>query len=219
LKNLLVFGDSNSWGFTDKNEGQRYDKRWPIVFVEYLNKIGISCNLKEDSLPGRTTDIDDERDGNHLNGSRVFKSSLLANSPIDMVLIMLGTNDLKVRFNKQPEDVANGIEKLITIAQTTFSGVGSWYDQNFSKVIILCPPTLGELSNNSQWHNYGEWKGGFEKSQKLYQSYEKVCSKKKVQLIDSNLLIQSSDQDPIHWSKSSHKIFGEKIAKIISNKY
>ena len=219
MKNLLVFGDSNSWGFTDKGEGQRYDKRWPIVFVDYLNEIGISCNLKEDSLPGRTTDIDDERDGNHLNGSRVFKSSLLAHSPIDMVLIMLGTNDLKERFNKQPEDVANGIEKLITIAQTTFSGVGSWYNQNFSKVIILCPPTLGELSNNSQWHNYGEWKGGFEKSQTLYRSYEKVCSKKKVQLIDSNLLIQSSVQDPIHWSKSSHKIFGEEIAKIISNKY
>ena len=130
MKNLLVFGDSNSWGFTDKNEGQRYDKRWPIIFVEYLNEIGISYNLKEDSLPGRTTNIDDERNGNHLNGSRVFKSSLLAHSPIDMVLIMLGTNDLKERFNRQPEDVANGIEKLITIAQTTFSGVGSWHDQN-----------------------------------------------------------------------------------------
>ncbi len=219
MKNFLVFGDSNSWGFTDEDEGHRYEKRWPIVFVNYLNEIGISCNLREDSLPGRTTNIDDGKDGAYLNGSSVFKSSLLANSPIDMVLIMLGTNDLKERFNREPEDVANGIEELITIAQTTFSGVGSWHDQNLPKVIILCPPSLGELSKYSRWYNYDEWKRGFEKSQALYKSYEKVCSKKGVQLIDSNVLIQSSNQDPIHWSKSSHKLFGKEIAKIISNKY
>jgi hypothetical protein len=219
LKNFLIFGDSNSWGFTDEDEGQRYDKRWPIVFINHLNKIGISCNLIEDSLPGRTTNIDDGKDGIHLNGSSVFKSSLLANSPIDMVLIMLGTNDLKKRFNREPEGVANGIEDLITIAQSTFSGVGSWHDQNLPKVIILCPPSLGHLAINSRWSNYDEWKGAFEKSQSLYNSYEKVCSKKKVQLIDSNFLIKSSDQDPIHWSKSSHQIFGKEIAKIISNKF
>ena len=219
MKNFLVFGDSNSWGFTDEDEGQRYDKRWPIVFVEYLNEIGISSNLREDSLPGRTTNIDDGKDGIHLNGSSVFKSSLLANSPIDIVLIMLGTNDLKKRFNREPEDIAKGIEQLISISQTTFSGKGSWHSQNLSEIIILCPPSIGKLSNDSSWTNYNEWKGGFVKSQSLYHCYESICSKNKVQLINSNHLIRSSDKDPIHWSKSTHQIFGKELAEIISSKY
>ena len=135
--NILVFGDSNSWGFVDEDEGQRYDKRWPLIFADYLNQSGLSCNLHEDSLPGRTTNVNDERDGIHLNGLSVFKSCLLAHSPIDMILLMLGTNDLKKRFGREADDVAKGIEELITMSQNTFSGEGSWYSQNMSKIIII----------------------------------------------------------------------------------
>jgi hypothetical protein len=84
-----------------------------------------------------------------------------------------------------------------------------------SKIIILCPPTLGSKSNNNDWINYEEWEGGFNKSKLLSDSYQKVCSKKKVQFIDSNSIIQSSDKDPIHWSKETHHIFGKEIAKIL----
>ena len=86
--NILVFGDSNSWGFIDEDEGQRYNKRWPLILADYLNQSGLSCNLHEDSLPGRTTNVNDERDGIHLNGLSVFKSCLLAHSPIDMILLI-----------------------------------------------------------------------------------------------------------------------------------
>ncbi len=213
--NILVFGDSNSWGFVDEDEGQRYDKRWPLILADHLNQSGLSCNLHEDSLPGRTTNVNDERDGTHLNGISVFKSSLLAHSPIDIILLMLGTNDLKKRFGREADDVARGIEELITISQNTFSGKGSWHDKNISKVIILCPPTLGSKSNDIEWFNHKEWEGGFNKSKLLSNSYQKVCLQRKVQFIDSNSIIQSSGKDPIHWSKETHHIFGKEIAKIL----
>ena len=53
------------------------------------------------------------------------------------------------------------------------------------------------------------------KSKLLSNSYQKVCLQKKVQFIDSNSIIQSSDKDPIHWSKETHHIFGKEIAKIL----
>ena len=64
--NILVFGDSNSWGYTDEDEGKRYDKRWPIELSNHLANARLNCSLKEDSLPGRTTNINDMQDGSHL---------------------------------------------------------------------------------------------------------------------------------------------------------
>ena len=113
MKRILVFGDSNSWGYTDEDNGQRYEKRWPILLSQELIQKGFNTEIIEDCLPGRTTNIDDPQDGIHLNGAKVLKSSLLSHSPIDLVILMLGTNDLKFRFQRTAENIADGIKELI----------------------------------------------------------------------------------------------------------
>lgn len=218
LKNILIFGDSNSWGYVDEDNGKRYESRWPIIFESNLNKVGIDCKIIEDALPGRTTNIDDGEDGKHLNGTVTFKSTLLSHSPIDIVIILLGTNDLKARFARQPKDVANGVLDLISIANDTNSGEGTWHDGKKSEVVILIPPILGKLSRNESWINYKEWIGAFEKSKKLNEFYKDMCKEKKFEFIDTNEFIVSSENDPIHWSKRTHKNFGEILAKIFVKK-
>ena len=218
LKNILIFGDSNSWGYVDEDNGKRYENRWPIIFKNNLNKEDFICNIIEDALPGRTTNIDDDNDGKHLNGAATFKSTLLSHSPIDIVLILLGTNDLKARFGRQPKDIADGILELISIANNTNSGGGTWHDENKSEIVILTPPILGKLAEDEGWINYKEWIGAFEKSKKLNQFYTDLCKEKKIQLIDTNEFIISSENDPIHWSKKTHKDFGEILAKIFAKK-
>ncbi len=218
MKRILVFGDSNSWGYTDEDNGQRYEKRWPVLLNQELIQKGFNTEIIEDCLPGRTTNIDDLQDGTHLNGAKVLKSSLLSHSPIDFVLILLGTNDLKVRFQRSAINIADGIKELIQIVFETNSGTGSWHDQNKSKLIIICPPALGEKSKDPTWLNFEEWVGGLEKSKQLYYSFEKVCSQMGVDLIDTNQFCQSSNVDPIHWSKPMHQKFSEKLTKIIGQK-
>ena len=171
--------------------------------------------VKEDSLPGRTTNINDMQDGSHLNGASVFKSCLLSHSPLDLIIIMLGTNDLKKRFNRSSDEVAKGVKELINIAKHTFSGKGTWHDQNLSEIVVICPPVLGELSNDLQWSNYIEWEGAFDKSKKLFNSLKHVTDEEKIYLIDSNQYIESSSLDPIHWSKKTHETFGKKVADLI----
>jgi lysophospholipase L1-like esterase len=218
LKNILIFGDSNSWGYVDEDNGKRYESRWPIIFENNLNKENIDCKIIEDALPGRTTNIDDGKDGEHLNGATTIKSTLLSNSPIDIVIILLGTNDLKARFDREPQDVANGVLDLISIAYNTNSGEGTWHDEKKSEVVILVPPILGKLSINENWINYKEWIGAFEKSKKLNGFYKDMCKEKKIEFIDTNEFIVSSEKDPIHWSKKTHKDFGEILAKIFAKK-
>ena len=213
--NILAFGDSNSWGYTDEDEGKRYDKRWPVELSNHLANARLNCSVKEDSLPGRTTNVNDMRDGSHLNGASIFKSCLLSHSPIDLIIIMLGTNDLKKRFNRSSDEVAKGVKELINIAKHTFSGKGTWHDQNLSEIVVICPPVLGELSNDLQWSNYIEWEGAFDKSKKLFNSLKHVTDEEKIYLIDSNQYIESSSLDPIHWSKKTHETFGKKVADLI----
>ena len=69
-------------GLLDEDNGKRYESRWPIIFENNLNKDGIDCKIIEDALPGRTTNIDDGKDGKHLNGATTFKSTLLSHSPL-----------------------------------------------------------------------------------------------------------------------------------------
>ena len=218
MKRILVFGDSNSWGYTDEDNGQRYEKRWPILLSQELIQKGFNTEIIEDCLPGRTTNIDDPQDGIHLNGAKVLKSSLLSHSPIDLVILMLGTNDLKFRFQRTAENIADGIKELIQIVLDTNSGSGGWHDVNKSNLVVICPPSLGEKSYDPNWINFKEWEGGLEKSTQLHFSFEKVCSQMGVHLIDANEFCQSSSIDPIHWSKKMHQKFSENLANIIDQK-
>ena len=119
MKRIFVFGDSNSWGYTDEDDGHRFEERWPISLKTFLSEMDLDVEIIEDCLPGRTTNIDDAQDGSHLNGAKVLMSSLLANSPIDLVIIMLGTNDLKIRFQRTPDAIAEGIKELINTVKNT----------------------------------------------------------------------------------------------------
>ena len=213
--NILVFGDSNSWGYTDKDQGKRYNNRWPIILSKKLNNLGIKSHIHEDCLPGRTTNISDPIDGDHFNGASVFKSTLLAHSPIDLILLMLGTNDLKKRFNREPVDVGLGIKELINISKSTNSGKGSWHDENKSELIVITPPTLSIKCSDKNWINYDDWINAYEKSKKLQSVFKKICLSENVEIIDSNNYVETSELDPIHWSKESHHKFGKGISKAI----
>jgi len=98
-KRILVYGDSNSWGVLDDGL-KRFDDRWPVVMSRQL---GSECELVEACLPGRTVDKDDavmsSLQPDIFNGRTHLPAVLLSCQPIDTVVVMLGTNDLKARFS------------------------------------------------------------------------------------------------------------------------
>ncbi|MHA1157918.1 MAG: SGNH/GDSL hydrolase family protein [Alphaproteobacteria bacterium] len=101
MKTLLCFGDSNTHGtvpMAKLSDRQRYDHatRWPGLVARSL---GAAWHVVEEGHPGRTTVFPDPIEGNNKSGLASLTVALESHRPIELVLIMLGTNDLKTRFS------------------------------------------------------------------------------------------------------------------------
>ena len=92
MKHILCYGDSNTWGF-QPGFGGRYPRphRWTGVAEGLL---GDGYVFLENGLNGRTTDFDDP-DLPYRNGCKGFAYAMVSQKPIDLLVLMLGTNDLK----------------------------------------------------------------------------------------------------------------------------
>ncbi len=110
MKKILCYGDSNTWGHIPVTGG-RYgdDVRWTGVLQAAL---GEGYRVIEEGLNGRTTVHDDPIEGVYKNGKHYLIPCLESHRPLDLVIMMLGTNDLKMRFSLPPSDIARGVEAL-----------------------------------------------------------------------------------------------------------
>ena len=123
-KTVVCFGDSNSYGtlpMPDLDFWGRFGpgERWPGVMAASL---GDGWTVIEEALPGRTTVHDDPIEGLYKNGLKYLPVILESHRPIDLVVVMLGTNDLKSRFAVTPEDIANSMGLLVKAIQASPAG-------------------------------------------------------------------------------------------------
>lgn len=205
MKVILCFGDSNTYG-RDPVTKERLDKktRWPGVLQDIL---GEQYDVIEEGLNGRTTVWDDPvRGGPKRNGSRYLLPCLESHAPINLLIIMLGTNDLKARFSVTPYDIAESMAALIEIAQKSPCGLAG----KAPDILIMAPPPLGNLT---EWAE--TFQGGVEKSKKLAGYYESVASAYGCFFFDTSTVIQSSKLDGLHYDPEEHHKLGMAVADIV----
>ena len=138
---VMTYGDSNSYGtppIVDMTKHSRFDPetRWPTRMARELG-----VDLVEEGLPGRTTRYDDPIMGAYMNGQMGLKMALESHGLLDILVIMLGTNDVKARFTASPVEVQGGISSLLDIAQHR-----TWQDRHGGfKILLICPPPVVEV--------------------------------------------------------------------------
>jgi lysophospholipase L1-like esterase len=200
VKEILCFGDSNTWGW-DPETKERFDAavRWPGVLMKEL---GSGCHVIEEGLNGRTTVWEDPIEG-FKKGSDHLPFLLETHRPLDLVLIMLGTNDLKMRFSLSAYDIAKGIGTLVEIVL----GSGSGRDGGSPKILIVSPPPLGKLSEYAEM-----FQGGAEKSGRFAIRYAETAQEYACEFFDSSTVIQTSDIDGVHLEKKAHAALGRAVA-------
>ncbi len=200
---ILCYGDSNTWGYIP-GSGERYCRnvRWTGIM---RSKLGEEFHIVEEGLNGRTTVWDDPVEG-HKNGKTYLPPCLESHKPLSLVIIMLGTNDLKVRYSVPTFDIALSVGALVDIVQKSGTGV----DGKSPEIILLAPPPLGKVTEFAELLEGGEKKSG-----KFGIYYKNTAKEFNCHFIDTGTIIKSSDIDGVHLSKESHKILGEKIAGLV----
>jgi lysophospholipase L1-like esterase len=118
---IVAFGDSNTWGY-DPATATRFapQVRWTGVMQREL---GPDHSVIEEGLNGRTTVFDDPIEPDR-RGADYLPPCLRSHAPLDLLIIALGCNDMKMRFSASPGDIADGAERLIEIARAEAVGPG-----------------------------------------------------------------------------------------------
>ncbi len=207
MKTILCYGDSNTWGYNPAT-GTRYgrDKRWPGVL---RNNLGSEYLVIEEGLCGRTTVWDDPIEG-FKSGEKYLIPCLETHKPVDLVVLFLGTNDLKGRFSLSAADIAQGAGTLVDIIQRSRTGPG----QRSPEILLLAPPPVGKLYDFAQMFT-----GAEDKSKKLAEEYRLIAREYNCKYLNTAEVIRVSDFDGIHLELDEHRKLGEKVAGMIRNMF
>ena len=215
-KRILVFGDSNSWGWIPRAEGvptTRYpsEQQWPRVMQAEL---GAGHEVVVDALSGRTTDIDDPTaplSGAGMNGRASLPAVIGAHLPLDLVVIMLGTNDTKAMFKRSPLRIALGAGELVDIVQAS-GGMfgGGWYSYPAPKVLLVAPPPLAP--QKTLFSDTFDNEAGVERSRGLAAAYAAVAKGANVPFFDAGQVIAPDGADAVHLTPEAHRKLGSAVA-------
>lgn len=208
MKRILCYGDSNTWGY-DPAGNRRFDEteRWTRRLA---GELGADFSVIEEGLNGRTTVFDDPL-VQYRNGSDLLVPLIRSHKPLDCLVIMLGTNDLKPGFASDAGAVADGAETLVRLALDPETNEGS----PAPTVLVVSPIEVGERIEASM---FGEMFGGrpaIGMSRELPALLARVAERNGCEFLDAAKVTPPSDFDSVHLDAEGHAKLARAIAKKI----
>lgn len=214
-KKILVYGDSNTWGWVGVEEAfpsTRYadDERWAGVMAAEL---GEEYDVAVDGLTVRATNLDDSMDWNAIkadmfNGAKTLPAAIAREMPVDLLIIMLGTNDLKAETNRSAEDIANAIIEVAEVAKGCAGGVAYHYEA--PQVLVVSPPPVNDMPHPDF---AGMFEGGKAKSEALGAALKAAADAAGIASFDGGSVTgNAAGTDGLHISKEQHAKLGRAVA-------
>lgn len=200
MRRIVCFGDSNTYGFSPI-DGSRYgeDIRWTGVLNSLL---GEKFEVVNEGKNARTIAFDDPYTEG-CNGMNDIGDCLDHNDPIDLFVIMLGTNDLKVYFEATPQMIAANLKKMCELVR----------EKTDAKLLLVSPMLLGDQIEFSPLHlEFGREQVDY--SFELAPEIERVAEETGADFIDLAVVAMSSDVDCLHLMPEEHA----KIAQAMRDK-
>jgi lysophospholipase L1-like esterase len=212
MKTILCFGDSNTWGYDPDATATSpfpvrhpHDVRWTGVLSREL---GAGFRIIEEGQNGRTT-VHDDPLNEARNGKLYLPACLETHKPLDLVVMMLGTNDLKNTFGVSPGEIATGATVLAKMILKSDAGLNG----TPPRLIIVSPPSVGDMSNAPDIAE--KLSDGERRSKQLPARYEAVARLLGCAYLNSQDVVVPSPADGIHLAASEHEKLGKAIATAV----
>lgn len=207
MKTILAYGDSLTFGSNPEQGGPRhaYEDRWPSVIEAAL---GGKARMIAEGLGGRTTAFDDHSASGDRNGVRLLPTLLDSHKPLDLVIIMLGTNDLKVYLNGTAFGAAMGIKRLVQIVRNHPYDPGMAIPQ----VIIVAPPLTVE-TDHVDLHPMFAPRADEAKLFDFY--YSRIAQELGVGYFNAASVAVADPRDGVHLDPANTRAIGEGLAPLV----
>lgn len=206
-RTILCFGDSNTYGYCAATGG-RYEetKRWTGILQESLKD---SCRIIEEGLNGRTTVFEDPLEEG-LCGLSAIYPCLKTHKPVDLLILMLGTNDTKARFGACAQNIAKGMERLV---QKAIWAQDVW--QSRPNILLIAPaPIDPRYEDTFAAGDMGL--GCAPKTEELADWYLDVADRLDCHFLDAGALhLTMHPADYMHLDVESHKKLARHLAGLI----
>ncbi|CDX33691.1 conserved hypothetical protein [Mesorhizobium sp. ORS 3359] len=205
MRSVLCYGDSNTHGQVPGGTPlERYGpaERWPGVMAREL---GAGWHVIEEGLSGRTTVRDDPIEGAHKNGRTYLRPCLQSHAVLDLVIIMLGTNDLKARFNQPASEVAMAMGCLVYDIKELKPGPRG----SVPEIMIVSPPPM--LDDIKEWRSI--FAGAPAKSRQLALEFEIIADSLEVHFFDAGSVVSCDPLDGFHINGQAHASLGRALAR------
>ena len=200
MRNIVCYGDSNTFGFNPK-DGSRFDEktRWTSVLQSNL---GAEYKVINEGMCNRTGFVDNS-DGFLFSGVKHFSNFISKSENIDILILWIGTNDLMFQYQINSETVENGLKNLIELSQTK------------AKRVIIIPSVILDESILKGFFRDRFDETSIQKSKEIVMIYKKLAKIYHCEYFDVNEFLKPSNIDGLHYDDASHKIIADKLSAII----
>lgn len=204
MKSILCFGDSNTHGTGPMSElgverRWPFEQRWPGVLQ---GRLGPAWRVIEEGLPGRTIGRDDPVEGADRNALRYLPACLRSHRPLDAVVFLLGTNDLKARFDADARAIAQGVHALLDAVELNLTP-----GQARPRVLVVSPPPVLERGCLATMFS-----GAERRAAGLADAYAAVARARQVDHLDAGPIAPVSPIDGVHLEQAGQHQLGQRIA-------
>ena len=200
---ILCFGDSNTFGYIP-GRGGRYNchTRWPGRLQELL---GSEYQVIEEGLCGRTTAFEDVTEPGR-NGLDRIRDAVERSLPLDVLVIMLGSNDCKAQFGASAQEIAGGLEQVAAQAR---GGEASGF-----RVLLVAPAAMTDRVMHSGFGSEFDQRS-IKVSKELAEAYEALARKYGCDFLDGSKVTQVSEIDGLHLDAEGHGRLAEAVVKYL----
>ena len=205
MKNILCFGDSNTFASHPLGGRHPYETRWTGRLQMLL---GNEYRVIEEGLGGRTTVFEDQISLGR-NGSTALPAALATHNPIDLIILMLGTNDLKEQYHVTAWDLARAMEQLMQIIDTFPYAPHNKKPQ----VLLVSPIEVGEKEEESPFGCFVNTAA--ERSRQFPAIYAPVAKQYGAYFFDAATVARPSKEDQLHMDADSHRALADALAKCV----